>query len=512
MGILGTIGTIAGGFFGGAAGAAVGNALGSAIEGKDKKKGDGGGQAHQFQGEMAYGRGPVGGGYHHGGADSACGCSGGNPQADLLKELRSVVGQLSKLIQSMERGYGGGCGSAGGHGGGAGGCGAGGGMHDPMRETLGQLKGMISNLQNVAGGGYGNGGGCGGGQGGYNGPRGGDFHTLPYFPSHPHHPPCPDNFHPRPQPGCWEPPYTPVQIGSHCNDNLFGGPGNDTIYGRGGNDVISGGGGRDYLSGGCGNDYLSGGNGNDILVGGRGNDIINGGQGYDTAVFEGNRSDYNISSQGNFTYVQNLCNGERDTLTNVERLQFNDRAVNLPGSDCIVPPNNNCRSDWTVSPVKDGKAEINLGERYSIKLNEGNASFEVVDKCNGNKTTVWGDPHVNTNGGGANFDFKKNATFQLEDGTKITVNTTNQSSVGESYSSALTITKGHQAISVTGLGANKDGANNLQIQQSNNGYMLDARTSDGAFTAQQNGKGWTIDGQAANQHVVNAKENAPVGC
>lgn len=496
MGFLSAIGTVAGGIFGGPVGAAVGGAIGGAIDGKDKKKSDGGGHAQQFQGEMAYGRGTAGGGH---GAGSACGCPGGNPQADLLKELRSVVGQLSKLIESMEHGYGrgGGCGNtsaAGGTGGCSTGGGAGRGGAPEMHNVLNQLKGMISNMQRMQGGGSGND----ELRQSYQAAkqqmianRGGDFHTLPYFPSHPPMPPCPDNFHPQPQPGCWNPPYTPVQIGSNCNDNLYGGPGNDTIYGRGGDDIISGG---------CGNDYLSGGNGNDTLVGGHGNDIINGGNGYDTAVFEGNRSDYNISSLGNFTFVENRCNGERDTLTNVERLQFNDRSIDIGGGQP-------CRSDWSVSPVKDGKAEINLGERYSIKLNEGNASWELTDKCNGNKTTVWGDPHVNTNGGGANFDFKKNATFQLEDGTKITVNTTNQSSVGESFSSTLTITKGHQAIKVTGLGANKDGANNLNIQQSNNGYALDAQTHDGAFTAQQNGKGWTIDGQAANQGIVNAHEN-----
>ncbi len=67
---------------------------------------------------------------------------------------------------------------------------------------------------------------------------------------------------------------------------------------------------------------------------------------------------------------------------------------------------------------------------------------------------------------------------------------------------------GDNAIQVTGLGWDSDGKNNLKVEQSYDGKAIDAKTSDGAFTAQESGKGWTIDGKQADQATVNAKEAA----
>lgn len=77
---------------------------------------------------------------------------------------------------------------------------------------------------------------------------------------------------------------------------------------------------------------------------------------------------------------------------------------------------------------------------------------------------------------------------------------------GQTMSSSLAITRGRNAIEVTGLGDKYDGANNLQVQQSRNGHQLSRAIPDGAFTAQQAGRGWTIDGQAITQNLVNQKE------
>ena len=76
------------------------------------------------------------------------------------------------------------------------------------------------------------------------------------------------------------------------------------------------------------NDIYNGGDGDDILNGGPGADNLNGGGGFDTAVFTGNQADYIITSLGlgNWT-VQHIAMGSVDSLSSIERLQFDDSTV-----------------------------------------------------------------------------------------------------------------------------------------------------------------------------------------
>ena len=162
---------------------------------------------------------------------------------------------------------------------------------------------------------------------------------------------------------------------------------------------------------------------------------------------------------------------------------------------------------WSVSDVKDGKATIDLGDRYQLSLNEQSSEWKLHDRQTDSKIRVWGDPHVDIDGDGRkDFDFKNDATFQLEDGTKIKVGTVPFGERGSTMSSTLSIVNGHNAIQVTGLGDKHDGANNLQIQQSRNGYMLDRATPDGTFVAQQSGGEWRIGGQKITQSLVSKLE------
>ncbi|MHC2582489.1 hypothetical protein ACVI1J_005335 [Bradyrhizobium diazoefficiens] len=126
---------------------------------------------------------------------------------------------------------------------------------------------------------------------------------------------------------------------------------------------------------------------------------------------------------------------------------------------------------WTHE-VKDGKATINLGDKYTITANEKDGTWIVRNNQTGHVTVIHGDPHVDADGDGKDdFDFKKDMTFQLDDGTKITVNNVDYGN-GQAISSKLTITNGHNAIVVEGLGDDKDGKNNLRVTQSN-GAMAD---------------------------------------
>jgi glucose/arabinose dehydrogenase/uncharacterized protein (DUF2141 family) len=147
------------------------------------------------------------------------------------------------------------------------------------------------------------------------------------------------------------------------NDMLFGGSSNDTLAGGPGADLLNGGPGidtADYsssaaavnvnlqtglgfggdaqgdilisienITGSSFNDMLIGDGGPNTLTGGGGNDTIDGMGGSDTAVFSGLRSQYTlIPLDGNGVRVTGPDGA--DTLTNMERLTFNDQTVDWP--------------------------------------------------------------------------------------------------------------------------------------------------------------------------------------
>lgn len=139
---------------------------------------------------------------------------------------------------------------------------------------------------------------------------------------------------------------------------------------------------------------------------------------------------------------------------------------------------------------QDGKATVDLGDGYTLEINEANSEFVVKDG-DGNVTKVWGDPHFDYNGQRVG-DFWDTMTLELENGTKITVNTEpfNQNP-NETLSSQLVITRGNQAMTINGVSQNQIG--DLSISMGGNGYALDATHSDG-LTIRENdnvASGWT---------------------
>jgi hypothetical protein len=79
--------------------------------------------------------------------------------------------------------------------------------------------------------------------------------------------------------------------------------------------------------GGSGSDTIIGNSADNRLTGGAGNDTLDGGAGTDTAVFSGQRTAYTLALLGNGS-IQVAGLAGTDTLTNVERLAFNDQTVN----------------------------------------------------------------------------------------------------------------------------------------------------------------------------------------
>jgi Ca2+-binding RTX toxin-like protein len=72
-----------------------------------------------------------------------------------------------------------------------------------------------------------------------------------------------------------------------------------------------------------GADTLVGSVGNDSFQGGGGNDAINGGAGIDVALYNGNRASHTITGSAGSLTIAGGSDGT-DTLTNVERLKFDD--------------------------------------------------------------------------------------------------------------------------------------------------------------------------------------------
>jgi|GEM_PF-2056478 len=90
---------------------------------------------------------------------------------------------------------------------------------------------------------------------------------------------------------------------------------------------------NNQITGGAGKDTLSGLAGDDVLIGLAGDDVLDGGEGTDTAVFSGRRADYVITVASGVTTI--VGPDGRDTLINIEILQFSDGLFEISGEPMI---------------------------------------------------------------------------------------------------------------------------------------------------------------------------------
>jgi len=161
-------------------------------------------------------------------------------------------------------------------------------------------------------------------------------------------------------------------------------------------------------------------------------------------------------------------------------------------------------AQWTASTSGDGKGNIDLGDGYKLELNEHNSEITILNENTGERTRIWGDPHVDVDGKHV-FDFWGTTTFQLENGTKVTINTEEWAANPNAYvASQVVITKGDQAITVDGISQNQIG--DLSISVSQDGRYIDSQTRDG-FVLHENatGAGWrsSATGEIATQDDLN---------
>ncbi len=178
----------------------------------------------------------------------------------------------------------------------------------------------------------------------------------------------------------------------------------------------------------------------------------------------------------------------------------------FPGGGCIPQyPKPGCWDikdpavKWSTQMTGEGTAKIDLGDGYKLDINEKNSEMTIINEKTGEKTRIWGDPHVDVDGKRA-FDFWGTSTFTLENGTKITINTEQWKGNPNMYvASQVFITKGDNAIVVDGISQNKLG--DLKVTMSNDGKAVDAANRDG-WTLHENktGSGWRTEaGNIATQ-------------
>ncbi len=166
---------------------------------------------------------------------------------------------------------------------------------------------------------------------------------------------------------------------------------------------------------------------------------------------------------------------------------------------CVKPA-----PQWTSKIDGAHTAKIDLGDGYRLEIDERNSQMTIFNDKTGEKTKIWGDPHVEIDGKHA-YDFWGTTTFTLENGTKLTINTEQWGGNPNAYvASQVVITKGDNAIIVDGISQNKLG--DLSLTMSQNGRAIDAQTRDG-FTLEENatGGGWrTETGNVATQNDLMA--------
>lgn len=160
-----------------------------------------------------------------------------------------------------------------------------------------------------------------------------------------------------------------------------------------------------------------------------------------------------------------------------------------------------------ASTSMQGGLAVFENDNYRITAGDNN-NVIITNKNTGETYNIWGDPHVNVDGQHA-FDFWGTTTFKLEDGTKVTIETTPwNAGNGMTLASKVAITNGDYGVEITGVDTNTVG--DLKINEAAGwGSTLDWTHDDGNVL-QENpaGKGFlAVDGngniQKVDQNYIN---------
>jgi len=163
--------------------------------------------------------------------------------------------------------------------------------------------------------------------------------------------------------------------------------------------------------------------------------------------------------------------------------------ANIAVGGCQPPRCADPSNPTNASTSMQGGKAVFENDNYRITADDNN-TVNIFNKKTGETYEAWGDPHMNIDGK-HEFDFWGTTTLQLEDGTKVTINTTPfKDNPNMTLSSKVTITNGDYGVQISGVDSNTTG--DLKIDEAKGwGRTLDAVVSDGN-TLQENpaGKGF----------------------
>jgi hypothetical protein len=151
--------------------------------------------------------------------------------------------------------------------------------------------------------------------------------------------------------------------------------------------------GNDIFQGTKNNDSFHGGNGNDAITGDQGDDIINGGDGYDTAIFQGNFSDYSITKNENKVTIQDNYSSHNegtDVLSNIEKITFANKNALVTSKGIKSINSIGYKSNKTYPGNSDSYKFYNLGNnKYGIE------TTNEIDELTGASILTFDDKEMN---------------------------------------------------------------------------------------------------------------------
>ncbi len=155
-----------------------------------------------------------------------------------------------------------------------------------------------------------------------------------------------------------------------------------------------------------------------------------------------------------------------------------------------------------ASTSMQGGQAVFENDNYRITAGDNN-TVNIYNTRTSENYKIWGDPHVNVDGQHA-FDFWGTTTFKLEDGTKLTIETTPAGN-GATLASKLAITNGDYGVQISGVDTNKVG--DLKIDEAKDwGSTLDWTHDDGNVL-QENPAGTGFLGVDAQGNIKSVDQN-----
>ena len=150
-----------------------------------------------------------------------------------------------------------------------------------------------------------------------------------------------------------------------------------------------------------------------------------------------------------------------------------------------------------ISSQSASNSGVAFGE-YTLQFDKSSSSITLTDKISGETTTITGDPHVTENN--QTFTFKNDTTFQLGDGTTMTIKTVPAGN-GQTLSDEVDLSKGALSMTVSGL-ASSD-SNPLTISGGFDGSQMRAANASDPTIYQRDGQWTSQDGTAVDQTYAN---------